>query len=540
LLFFFCASLHAQVTIGSLEEPRAGTVLDLNSAVKGGLILSNVTIANPELIPYDTNAFPGITTDADADENPGLRGAIVYNDGQNLAVPAGIYIWNGYCWTKDGGDITVATPSITANGLTGTAVTFTGPVTFAVVSPQPDVTYQWFSSTSLSPSDGTPAGTGNTTTLTLEEGTYFYYCEASSASCPSFNEFSSVITVTVIPNPLSLSVGDGVFSGKTCFDVVQTNNSAECGLIANRLSGQHSFSDKPTETYEFTPIGDPTGLMFVCKNLDPLHPVIQSISQSDYQVTVTFSPGLDEAAAGLTRANALKAELYAVFMSGGTPQQLTLTLSVSDCLCCPGLFIPGGEYEDIAATPTLPYGSTATNTDGSAAYKLLSSTDANGFANKKTGNGLCYYYRSANLSGAGSATPTGYTWGNATTVCQTIQGIDADDAHADWRLPNLGELAQIGQLVSNTPTWAVNVNIISLAEINKAINKGTGYDPFGSLPAGTMLANNTENLISAAHWSSTEYDNFTVWRWLYSTNYRYAYTSNTTTTSNLVRCVRSF
>jgi hypothetical protein len=103
LAFFSCANLSAQVTIGGLEEPKTGAILDLNSTAKGGLLLSNVTIINPELIPYDTNLFPGITTDAAADVNPDFCGAMVYNTGQGTTVPAGIYIWNGCKWTKDGG-----------------------------------------------------------------------------------------------------------------------------------------------------------------------------------------------------------------------------------------------------------------------------------------------------------------------------------------------------------------------------------------------------------------------------------------------------
>jgi uncharacterized protein (TIGR02145 family) len=466
---------------------------------------------------------------------------MVYNDGQNPAVPAGIYIWNGYCWTKDGGDKSVTVPSITANGLTDTDVTFIpGPVTFAVVSPQPDVTYQWFSSTSSDPSDGTQKDTGNSyTTLDLTAGTYYYYCTATSASCPSFNKTSSVITVTVISDPLSLPVGNGVLSGKNCFDVVQTNNDAECGLITNRLSSKHSFSENPTETYMFTPTGSVTDLMFACKNLDPLHPVIQSISQDGNEVTVTFYPTLNMDAAGLSRANALKAELYAVFKDGSTRKHLTVTLSVSDCLCCPGLFIPGGEYDDIAETKTLPVGSTTQNKDGSAADSLLTSTDANGFGDKKTGYGLCYYYRDANSSGSGSGAPTDYNWTDAMALCQDTRGIDAGDAHADWRLPNLGEMAQIGQVVSNIAATTINVGVGSQAEINKAINKGTGYTPYGSLPAGTVTANGTYNMLQLAYWSRTENDFIYAWYWTYYANYRHAYYINRTA-ERYVRCVRKF
>jgi uncharacterized protein (TIGR02145 family) len=57
-------------------------------------------IADPELIPFDTNAFPGIDA-SNSDVNPGMCGAMVYHTG-TATLPAGIYIWNGYSWTKDG------------------------------------------------------------------------------------------------------------------------------------------------------------------------------------------------------------------------------------------------------------------------------------------------------------------------------------------------------------------------------------------------------------------------------------------------------
>jgi uncharacterized protein (TIGR02145 family) len=101
LLFFACANVHAQVTIGALENPAKGALLDLNSTNKGGLLLSNVTITSPDSIPFGTNVFPGIT-EATADVNMKLRGVMVYNNGLGTTVPAGMYIWTGYSWTKDG------------------------------------------------------------------------------------------------------------------------------------------------------------------------------------------------------------------------------------------------------------------------------------------------------------------------------------------------------------------------------------------------------------------------------------------------------
>jgi hypothetical protein len=94
--FFACISSYAQVTIGSLDAPRTGALLDLNSGAKGGLLLSNVNITNLDSIPAGTGYFPGVNTPALRDVNPELRGAIVYNT--NETTGAGVYVWNGKRW----------------------------------------------------------------------------------------------------------------------------------------------------------------------------------------------------------------------------------------------------------------------------------------------------------------------------------------------------------------------------------------------------------------------------------------------------------
>jgi uncharacterized protein (TIGR02145 family) len=91
------ANLRAQVTIGGLESPKAGALLDLNSTTTGGLVLSNVTLDNLRTIPYQPDWFPGIDAST-ADTNEDFKGAMVYHTGGNN-IPVGIYVWNGKNWT---------------------------------------------------------------------------------------------------------------------------------------------------------------------------------------------------------------------------------------------------------------------------------------------------------------------------------------------------------------------------------------------------------------------------------------------------------
>jgi uncharacterized protein (TIGR02145 family) len=100
-----CVSLQAQVTIGGVTDPAPGALLDLNGpgGVKGGLVLSNVSITNPNKIPAGTNSFPGITAGVNDGNNPAFKGAIVYNTNPDTGM--GVYVWTGTQWIPAGTNI---------------------------------------------------------------------------------------------------------------------------------------------------------------------------------------------------------------------------------------------------------------------------------------------------------------------------------------------------------------------------------------------------------------------------------------------------
>jgi uncharacterized protein (TIGR02145 family) len=365
LLLFSCASLHAQVTIGGIENPKAGAILDLNSSTKGGLILSNVTIADPELIPQNTNVFEGVGN-ANLDVNEELRGIMVYNDGQYPAVPAGIYIWNGYCWTKDGSVVVVSAPSITINNTVtdSYAIVENGSVTFAVVSPQPDVNYAWYKNDSPS----ILVGTGNTyTTPALFAGTYGYYCTAISDACPSSNTTSISLTVTV-DVPYSLPVGSGTLAGRACFDVAQINDGDRYGRLSVRqlaslpapvLRADFTQAETNTQIYTFIPSGGGISkLRFHAVEATAYNGQIISSLYYDRnletqnsitlpkELTVVYK-NLNGTATGKDVSEALKVDIYAVYNDkpdgSGDDQTVKLTASIRDCACC-GAFVNKGQW----------------------------------------------------------------------------------------------------------------------------------------------------------------------------------------------------
>jgi uncharacterized protein (TIGR02145 family) len=87
---------YAQVTIGGLEDPKNGALLDLNSSFKGGLLLPNVEIT-------DLGKIPATFSDASiqgADVAVALSGLVVYNTNEvlNDNIRIGFYYWDGYDW----------------------------------------------------------------------------------------------------------------------------------------------------------------------------------------------------------------------------------------------------------------------------------------------------------------------------------------------------------------------------------------------------------------------------------------------------------
>jgi uncharacterized protein (TIGR02145 family) len=102
LSVFACTELQAQVTVGGLTASATGAILDLNSAAKGGLVLSNVALTNVSVIP---ESFPGVTSENynTPEVKNSFKGAMVYHTGGN-DIATGVYVWNGGRWRPVGGD----------------------------------------------------------------------------------------------------------------------------------------------------------------------------------------------------------------------------------------------------------------------------------------------------------------------------------------------------------------------------------------------------------------------------------------------------
>jgi hypothetical protein len=207
LCLLSAASVNAQITVGGLTDPAAGVILDLNSpgGARGGLVLSSIAITDLSEIP--ANELLGISSAQDVNED--LRGTLVYNTG-TPGVPAGIYAWNGYCWSPDGNCTPIITPSpspaitVYSSGYADLAVTADG---------CPPLTYTWYENTVASTTGGSQVGTNVETYATptgLPDGTHYYYCTVKS-------DYSNVVATsdlfTVTVSPVSPCSGATVYNG---------------------------------------------------------------------------------------------------------------------------------------------------------------------------------------------------------------------------------------------------------------------------------------------------------------------------------------
>jgi uncharacterized protein (TIGR02145 family) len=309
LMFFAYAGLHAQVTIGGLTKPKDGTVLDLNSSAKGGLILSNVALSNLYTIPV---SFPGMgTPPPDAEEK--FIGALVYHEGGN-GIPAGIYVWNGTNWSPATENCTSLDPNRLKLTPAITVVKVNDPVFFSVSSGASarcaeGEMYEWYAAakndsySSLSTSTAYPVSTWTTTFAT--QGAYKVKIEASNPyNDPSSRALSN--TAYVINGydiPPEFVNGNYEISGAYCYDVKGPQNGQSNDIYDIRVDAFENGTF--TKTFLFTHTQDFQDLLVL--NPDDPADIIDALSQpaatfgsgnSSIPFTVTFKSDVKDLVLG--------------------------------------------------------------------------------------------------------------------------------------------------------------------------------------------------------------------------------------------------
>ncbi len=180
---------------------------------------------------------------------------------------------------------------------------------------------------------GTPTNTGPFTWTTNS---------SPSGSAPS----------TVAFNPVVITAGRGTFSGRTCFDVAQSNDNANsCGLLANRIATYSADFTQPAtriQSYTFIPSGTVSNVRFYYVNQSSSGAIV-SISgdntnnniSAPVTAIVNYNTNNNTLATGLTNSNALTTKIYVVYnvnaiatTNSADERILQLTATVKDCNCC--------------------------------------------------------------------------------------------------------------------------------------------------------------------------------------------------------------
>ncbi len=104
LLWFTCANVWGQVTIGVGLEPEKGTLLDLKQEQKtNGTENSKKGMVLPRVQLTDMNKlYPMYTSGYNLNEDKNHVGLMVYNIVAKAPFCRGVYVWTGTEWRRLG------------------------------------------------------------------------------------------------------------------------------------------------------------------------------------------------------------------------------------------------------------------------------------------------------------------------------------------------------------------------------------------------------------------------------------------------------
>jgi hypothetical protein len=551
--FFVSISLPAQVTIGGLTDPATGTLLDLNSTVKGGLQLSNVEIRDlftiPDTIPAPEGGWDDKTKKA-------FTGSLVYHIGGN-GIPVGVCFWNGerwiataectlpnvspaetapplplfektvgesvafsvsasgsgisYQWWKKTKDATApvrlpgeTNDTLTLNNLAASADTITyycivtgacgaaqsadflitvcAPVTvspalgsdvavnksegesvdFVVTSTDTGSSFQWYKNSS--PISGATNDTLTLSNLVSADAATYY--SLVSNKCSTVQSGNFILSLT---NPGGMKLGVGNLTGKTCFDIGETDGgSTGCGLLAARRSARTDFAASASHTYTFTATTNTVtnvrfqlteGMEYVAStsNTNPVPGRLANDSSTTF--TITFKNNLNAALKGRVRDNAAVVMLYAIYNNNTEDVSIPYRITIQDCQCC-GAFVAPNVWKsimchnlgaDYTADPFVP----SYRTNG-AYYKWGSKTPA--VENPTTTDGTDPWYGPWNPT-----LPSGYYGNNVNGDQNVTVKSEYDPCPDGYRIMSQNEWDYLNR---NNPMTAIGTWTLEIRCLN--------------------------------------------------------------------------
>jgi uncharacterized protein (TIGR02145 family) len=500
LTFFFCANLSAQVTMGGLEEPKSGAILDLNSTVKGGLLLSNVVLDNLYTIP---TAFPGMSTPP-VDVNEKFTGALIYHEGGN-GIPAGIYVWNGTNWSP-------ATENCTAPALTLTAskpfVRIDETVVFSVssdASPRcaKEDTYEWFVSEDNGSTYSFLESGATASTSFASVGDYRVKVSAVSpySSDPVEKEVDISVTADGGPAPNMLTYTYGIV-GETCLDVKKSAQGKSAAVFNARTD---AFEGGFTKEYKFVHGNSYTDLNLSCID-DPTVNIVADITSppasvstgaGEQTITVTFKSNVKDLVP--LNGDSLTVRLLASYKPQEDPtatKYAWLEIRVEDGTCvCPAKINTG---------PDTWLNFMCHNLGG---LDIISSSQL--ITREHLGDWYRYGAKNASMKNTPAHDTDNNTWDNVNYYSSGNwpDNVDANIGNpcpAGWKIPGIGELSAV---ITEAINPLSNVPASWLPASNQTFSNLKKSGDYLYLPANGERSQNNGALsgrgASGSYWSNT-------------------------------------
>jgi hypothetical protein len=235
LIVLSAASMNAQVTIGSLDNPHPGAVLDLHSNSLGFLL--------PTVSLNDVSDFQLAADTARA------TGMTVYNT--NPAIGAGLYIWDGSQWNRVGAGISTGCSEV-PEVPTGITLPATATVGGPFIASVPAVTgnnaptsYNWHLPNGLTVMAG--AGTREITIKATIAKTY----PADSIKVTATNDCgTSAAQSNTAPLVVTQAVGPGeIVVGSNTYTTYCYPNGVGCWMTENSKEGSPIETQYPGRNY---------------------------------------------------------------------------------------------------------------------------------------------------------------------------------------------------------------------------------------------------------------------------------------------------
>jgi hypothetical protein len=248
-----------------------------------------------------------------------------------------------------------AVPKVTSiEYVPGTAVTETALSTAMVGEARTGETWQWYTVAT----GGTAAPNPKAITADMPAGTATTYYISSKSNATDCESVRIAGTVSVRINPANLDPGTGSLSGRTCFDIAQSNFGDACGDEASRQVQKANFTlpDIYVQTYTFKATTDNVrdvrfvvvdnadeGCVDYTSDLKPMEGALTN--GSSVSLTVNYKQTLNNADSKplirrRDRQGAAVVTIYVVYWNGSQDVSVPLTVKIQDCMCCGAMVSP--------------------------------------------------------------------------------------------------------------------------------------------------------------------------------------------------------